>query len=122
MRDRRREVRGEGEDRIDPDAISPLQQQARLNVPVLIAHGEKDPRVPVAQSRNLARALERRGAVLESVFYPEGVHGFTRPEDSLDFLRRVDAFLARYNPADAAAAPSGTAAGADGVPIPPASR
>ena len=123
MRERRREVRGEGEARIDLDTISPLQQAARLNVPVLIAHGEGDRRVPVSQSRNLVRALERRGAELESVFYEEAGHGFTRPEDSLDFLRRVEAFLARHNPADAfSPSASGTAADGDGVSNPPASR
>jgi dipeptidyl aminopeptidase/acylaminoacyl peptidase len=97
MRDRRRQV--QGEERIDLDAVSPLAQAARLNVPVLIAHGEEDRRVPVAQSRSLTRALERQGADFEAVFYPEAGHGFSRPEDSLDFLRRVEAFLARHNPA-----------------------
>ena len=101
FQDWRRRV--EGEQRADLGAISPLRQVARLRVPLLIAHGEKDRNVPVAQSRNLVRALQRSGASVDSVFYPEAGHGFSRPEDSGDFLRRVEAFLARHNPADAAA-------------------
>lgn len=97
--------RVEGEERTDLDAISPLQQAARLRVPVLIAHGDKDRNVPVAQSRNLVRALARAGTAAESVFYPEAGHGFARSQDSADFLRRVEAFLARHNPAETSAAP-----------------
>jgi dipeptidyl aminopeptidase/acylaminoacyl peptidase len=93
----RRRVEGEGG--ADLNTISPLQQVARARVPLLIAHGERDRNVPVSQSRNLVRAMTASRASLESVFYPQAVHGFTRPEDSADFLRRVEAFLARHNPA-----------------------
>lgn len=92
--------RVEGEERTDLAAISPLQQAARLRVPVLIAHGERDTNVPPSQSRSLVAALRRAGAAnLESVFYPKAEHGFTEPADSIDYLRRVEAFLARHNPA-----------------------
>ena len=89
----------QGEERVDLDAISPLRQQARLSVPLLIGHGERDSRVPVDQSRDMVRALTRRNATLESIFYPEAGHGFSKPSDSADFMRRVEAFLARHNPA-----------------------
>ena len=89
----------EGEERTDLSLISPLQQAARLTTPLLIAHGEDDRVVPVSQSHNLVRALARAGAPPESVFYPHEGHGFTRAEDSVDFLRRVEAFLAAHNPA-----------------------
>jgi dipeptidyl aminopeptidase/acylaminoacyl peptidase len=114
-RERRRQLRGEGE--ADLDAVSPLSQIERIRVPLLIAHGEQDRTVPVSQSRNLVRALAGRNVVLESVFYPEAGHGFTQPQDSADFLRRVEAFLARHNPAGA---PPAAASG--GVSISPASR
>ena len=96
----------EGEERADLSLISPLQQAARLSLPVLIAHGAQDRNVPVAQSRDLVRALTRAGTNhhVESVFYPEEAHGFSKPEDSVDFLTRVEAFLAQHNPADPASA------------------
>lgn len=88
----------QGEERTDLSQISPLQQAARLTIPVLIAHGEQDRVVPVSQSRNLVRALTRAGAPPESVFYPQEAHGFTKPQDSIDFLQRVEAFLTAHNP------------------------
>lgn len=93
--------RVEGEEHADLAAISPLQQAARLVVPALIAHGERDRNVPVGQSHDLVRALTAAGHRPESVFYPEESHGFTKPVDSIDFFRRVEAFLARYNPGGA---------------------
>ena len=96
-RERRRQL--QGEERTDLDAVSPLRQAQHLTVPVLIAHGEQDIRVPVNQSRDLVRALTRRRANVESAFYPRSGHSFATPEDSADFLRRVEAFLTRHNPA-----------------------
>jgi dipeptidyl aminopeptidase/acylaminoacyl peptidase len=118
-RSRRLELRG-GDD-ADLSAVSPLRHAERLTVPVLIGHGEQDLRVPVDQSRDLVRALTRRGARPESVFYPQSGHDFGSEQDSADFLRRVEAFLARHNPADAA--PGSPTASADGgVSISPPSR
>lgn len=98
-RERRRRI--EGEERTDLSLISPLQQVARMTVPLLIAHGEQDRVVPVSQSRNLVRAMTRAGTTPESIFFPQEAHGFTKPQDSVDFLQRVEAFLAAHNPATA---------------------
>ncbi len=87
-----------GEDKIDLDTVSPLPQQARLSVPVLIAHGEQDTTVPPRQSHLLVAALEKRHADVQSVFYKEAPHGLSKPEDMTDYLKRVEAFLAKHNP------------------------
>jgi len=73
-------------------------------VPLLIAHGEQDPIVPVDQSRRLLAALNRHHAPVESVFFPKSHHGFTDAAEAADYFRRVEAFLARHNPAEIPAA------------------
>ena len=90
----------EGEEKRDLASVSPLQQASRLNVPVLIAHGEMDGTVPVDQGRQLVAALKARGARVLSVFYPRVGHGFTTSEGSVDYMKRVEAFLELNNPAD----------------------
>ena len=92
----------EGEEKRDLAAISPLQQAGRLDVPVLIAHGEVDANVPAEQSRKLVTSLRARGANVQPAFYPHSGHDFERAADSLDFMRRVEAFLELHNPANAA--------------------
>jgi dienelactone hydrolase len=91
--------RVEGEERTDLEAISPRRQAARLRVPLLLGHGDKDIIVPPDQSRLLLNALNRRGATVESVFYPNAEHAFTTQEERADWFQRVEAFLARHNPA-----------------------
>jgi dipeptidyl aminopeptidase/acylaminoacyl peptidase len=94
----------EGEEKRDLASISPLQQAARLRVPVFVAHGEADTNVPVDQSRKLVAALRERGASVISSFYPGSGHGFSSSADALDFMKRLEAFLDTHNPADPAAA------------------
>jgi dipeptidyl aminopeptidase/acylaminoacyl peptidase len=102
-----RHIQGEGAERVGLDAISPVRHADQLHVPVLIAHGENDQTVPADQSRELVKALGDGHVQVESVFYPEAVHGFTRSEDAIDFYRRVQAFLAQHNPAGPAPAAAG---------------
>ena len=88
----------DGEGTRDLDKFSPLNFAEKVGIPVLIGHGEKDTTVAPKQSRAMVDALQRRGAAVESVFYPDAVHGFTKSEDQADWFRRVEAFLRRYNP------------------------
>jgi dipeptidyl aminopeptidase/acylaminoacyl peptidase len=88
-----------GEQGFDLAAVSPLSHAASIRVPLLIGHGEDDHTVPVAQSRNLNEAMRRATVDHEFVVYPGEGHGFDKAADSIDFLKRIEAFLARHNPA-----------------------
>ncbi|HEX8626292.1 MAG TPA: prolyl oligopeptidase family serine peptidase [Allosphingosinicella sp.] len=80
--------------------MSPLAHAGEIRIPLLLAHGKDDKRVPPSQSTKLHEALRRAGKVHEYVLYPEEGHGFAKPEDAADFLERVDRFLAAHNPAE----------------------
>ncbi|WP_294121400.1 alpha/beta fold hydrolase [Sphingomonas sp.] len=88
----------EGETHVDLRTVSPLAQAAKLKVPVLIVHGEDDETVPVRQGKQMVAALEANKADVTSKFYKEGGHSFSSSEDLADFLRLLDAFLAKNNP------------------------
>jgi dipeptidyl aminopeptidase/acylaminoacyl peptidase len=90
--------RVQGEEKRDLAAFSPLQQQASISIPLLIAHGEADETVPASQSHQLFKALQKRGAVVEGYFYPHEGHGLSEPKNVADFLTHVEAFLSKYNP------------------------
>jgi len=92
----------EGEEQTDLDAISPLRHPDMMRVPLLIAHGATDAVVPPRQSVDLLHALQRRQAVVESIFYAKSGHGFTDPSEAADYYRRVEAFLAAHNPSGSA--------------------
>jgi dienelactone hydrolase len=82
----------------DFSAVSPRFQAAQFGAPILVAHGVKDKRVPVKQSRWLVDELKKAGKPHEYLEQKLGDHHFSRSEDRLEFLRASKAFLDRHNP------------------------
>jgi dipeptidyl aminopeptidase/acylaminoacyl peptidase len=94
------QARVTGESDFDLAAVSPTQQAARLTRPILIAHGEDDSNVPISQSKKLVAALKKAGkSDYEYVAYKDEGHGFSDPANQKDWFDRLDAFLAKHNPA-----------------------
>jgi dipeptidyl aminopeptidase/acylaminoacyl peptidase len=54
--------------------ISPVTQVAKLKVPLMIAHGRKDERVPVGQAEEMYRAAKANGAPVWLVIYEDAGH------------------------------------------------
>jgi dipeptidyl aminopeptidase/acylaminoacyl peptidase len=79
-------------------AVSPRFHASEFGTPILIAHGVEDKRVPVKQSRMLVAELQKAGKPYEYLEQKLGDHHFTRGEDRLEFLKRLKAFLDKYNP------------------------
>lgn len=96
-----------GKDMVDywkkqaPDfaAVSPKFHASEFGAPILIAHGVEDKRVPVKQSRMLVGELSKAGKPYDYLEQKLGDHHFSRAEDRLEFLKKLEAFLAKYNPA-----------------------
>jgi dipeptidyl aminopeptidase/acylaminoacyl peptidase len=98
---RRWQERVRGDSDFDLETVSPTQQAVRLDRPVLIAHGEDDSIVPVMQSKSLVAALKAAGKKnFEYIAYPKEGHGFSDPANRKDWFDRLDAFLAKHNPAE----------------------
>lgn len=83
----------------DFKAVSPLFWADQFSIPILLMHGKVDRRVPVGQSRLMADKLKEAGKNVVYVEQPLGDHFFSRSEDRLDFLKRLEAFLKEHNPA-----------------------
>ena len=75
---------------------SPITHADSIRAPLLILQGDNDPRVPLAESRQIADAIRKRGGVAELVVYKKEGHGFAKLENRLDSARRGAAFLDRY--------------------------
>lgn len=54
--------------------ISPVTQVAKLKVPLMIAHGRKDERVPIGQAEEMYRAAKANGAPVWLVIYEDAGH------------------------------------------------
>ena len=81
------------------NAVSPIKFADRFKLPLLIGHGEADGIVPPKQSHKMVEALQKAGANVTPIFYKESEHNFSSSKDLEDWMNRLEAFLAKYNPA-----------------------
>lgn len=66
--------------------ISPVSQAAKLRIPLLIAHGQKDSRVPVDQAEAMAAAARANGVPVWLTVYSDEGHGLPTTRANNDFL------------------------------------
>ncbi|MFI4888744.1 MAG: alpha/beta fold hydrolase [Burkholderiales bacterium] len=84
--------------------VNPLDNADKVGVPILLAYGALDRRVPPVHGTAFRAALDKYNKPYEWVVYAEEGHGFNRDENLFDFYHRVERFLAKYlGPADLAA-------------------
>lgn len=83
----------------DLSAVSPINSPEKSAIPLLLVHGRLDTRVTVDHSRQFAAKLKNAGRSVIYIEQPQADHHFSRSADRLEFLKAMEAFLARYNPA-----------------------
>jgi dipeptidyl aminopeptidase/acylaminoacyl peptidase len=87
-------------------AHSPLTFVERVTTPLLIQHGERDPRVPVAGAWKMYRALRALGKTVELDVYPRGGHVMYEPALQHEVMRRNLEWFLRWIPPAAAESPA----------------
>ena len=87
-------------------AMSPASRMERFNVPVLIAHGKDDPRVPYQNATDLRSALDKAHKPYEWLAEPGELHGFASEEHNEELWNMMLPFLARHIGSGSATAPS----------------
>ena len=75
---------------------SPLFKADQITKPLLIAQGANDPRVKIAESDQIVEAMRKADKPVEYIVFPDEGHGFNRPENTLYFVAKAEAFLAKY--------------------------
>ena len=76
--------------------ISPIHRIDRIRAPVLIAHGARDPRVPIGESEQFVAALQGRGQKVAYETFAYAGHGFIRPDDRARIYTAVAAFFSMH--------------------------
>ena len=74
---------------------SPLQRVAEIKIPVLLAHGSLDKRVPIEHADQFVKAARDAGVPIEAVTYRDEGHGWFRAANREDFYARLEVFLAK---------------------------
>lgn len=80
-------------DRAVLEAISPIRRIDRITAPLMVIHGQNDPRVPLSEAQQVVEALRSRGVPVEILVYPDEGHGLVKLANKLDAFPKVAAFL-----------------------------
>lgn len=74
-------------------ANSPDKLADKIDVPVLLIHGEEDQRAPFAQAKAMRAALDAAHKPYEWLTKPDEGHGFYNEKNLVDMYNHVQAFL-----------------------------
>lgn len=77
-------------------AWSPSQNVGKIKIPVFIAQGMIDRRVPMEQFDSLRDAFKSNGVPIETMVASGEGHGYYKPENRAELYKRMEAFLGKY--------------------------
>lgn len=78
------------------ESASPAFHVDKIKVPLLIAQGANDPRVPKAESDQIVEGLKKRGIDVPYIVKDNEGHGFRNEENRFDFYREMERFLSKH--------------------------
>ncbi|WP_095011771.1 alpha/beta hydrolase family protein [Tsuneonella mangrovi] len=84
----------------DWDAISPREQAAHADAPILLIHGKDDTVVPFVQSEKMADALKDNHKPYEMVVLDGEDHWLSSSDTRKQMLKAAVAFVEKYNPSN----------------------
>lgn len=79
-------------------AHSPITYAQRITTPLLIQHGEADPRVPISGAWKFYRMLKTLGKTVEFDIYPRGGHVLREPQQQRAQMLRNYEWFTRWIP------------------------
>jgi dipeptidyl aminopeptidase/acylaminoacyl peptidase len=78
------------------DARSAIKQADKMNAPVLLIHGAKDPLIPVTQAQRMYDALKAAGKTAELKIYPNEAHCVNDPAGRNEVWEMMFAWFQKY--------------------------
>jgi dipeptidyl aminopeptidase/acylaminoacyl peptidase len=76
--------------------ISPIHHADRIRAPLMVIHGDNDPRVPLNETEQIVDAVRRRGLPVEMLRFPDEGHGVVKLKNKLVAYPAIGEFLDRY--------------------------
>ncbi|GAA3429845.1 S9 family peptidase [Streptosporangium nondiastaticum] len=78
------------------DALSPHLSLERISTPMLVIHGDKDYRVPIAEGLRLWWDLQRSDVESKFLYFPDENHWILKPGNVVAWYETVLAFLSQH--------------------------
>lgn len=85
-----------GANRKKLEANSPVNRAAEISIPVLLAHGTKDLRVPFTQAKRMRKRMQNAGKEMVYLEFEEGNHYLSNEVHRVKLFKEMDLFLSKY--------------------------
>ena len=72
---------------------SPITHIHKIKAPLLLFHGENDPKVPLEEAEQIKEKLREK---CELIVYPGEGHGISKKENKIDMFQKIIAFFNNY--------------------------
>ncbi len=76
--------------------ISPYFHADKIKVPVFIAQGSNDPRVPKLESEQMVKVLRNNGIEVKYILKDNEGHGFRNEENRIELYKEIELFLNKH--------------------------
>jgi acetyl esterase/lipase len=74
-------------------AAAPVERAKEIRIPILMAFGGRDRRVPIDHGKRMRAAMQAAGQQPEYLVYSDEGHGWLKVENRIDFWTQVEKFL-----------------------------
>ncbi|MFC2093723.1 alpha/beta fold hydrolase [Bacteroidota bacterium] len=78
------------------ESISPINKAYRIKAPLLLIHGENDPRVPVSEAEQIYVAIKSRGGIVDFLKFEDEGHSLSRSDNRLTAYIKIVEFIDKY--------------------------
>lgn len=75
------------------ESISPIHKASQIKTPLMVVHGENDPRVPVGEARQIIEAIRANAGVVDSLIFADEGHGINKLSNRLAVYRKMVEFF-----------------------------
>jgi dipeptidyl aminopeptidase/acylaminoacyl peptidase len=73
--------------------ISPIWKADQIKTPLLIIHGTNDPRVPISETRQMIKAIQDQGGIVDSLIFSDEGHGARKQSNIIEEYKKIIDFL-----------------------------
>jgi dipeptidyl aminopeptidase/acylaminoacyl peptidase len=76
--------------------ISPIHKADRINAPLMVVHGENDPRVPRSEADQIVEVMRGKGIPFRYIIFDDEGHGITKLKNRITAFEAITEFLEEH--------------------------
>ena len=77
-------------------SVSPFYNADKIAVPVMMAYGARDTKVPISLVKKMIQRMKENGTTVEIMIKNDEGHVYRRDANRIEYFERLEKFLAKY--------------------------